>query len=196
LELTPNQYVLAYFIASKDKNSIIDTFFLNEDSTKLNHDLYRLYQKGYLENEISIEEVISLNELKVKNIFGDEKIVIQEKIEISDFDKFIDDWYELWPKGIYTGNPKQPIRSNKLECKTKLTKFLKLHKYPHQLLIDATKSYIERYKNAGWLYISTASYFIMKTDLGTKTVKYLLATECDNYLNKEDKSDDKFSRDV
>jgi hypothetical protein len=173
-ELTPNQYILAMLIANKDKSAIIELYSMNTEPAKINSDLFHLYRKGYLENELSIDEVIKLEELTIDlSKFENLEPVSNEK-------SFIEIWYSIFPVGVKTGG--YAVRSGLKVCEKKMSKFMKEYpQFTEDVIIKATHNYINRFKKDGWRFIQTADYFIYKQD-STKTMKSSLAAECEAVL--------------
>lgn len=91
---------------------------------------------------------------------------------------WIDEWIDLWPKGVRSGG--YLVRSDKKSCEKKMNKFLKEHsKVTKEQIFEATKIYVERLRRANWSYMMLATYFIDKEERGST-----LAMEIDNLRNK------------
>lgn len=97
----------------------------------------------------------------------------KEEIEITWIDEFIN----LFP--AVRGGGGKPLRSNRLDCQTKMKKFIKLYKYPKDVILAATKSYINN-QDEEFKYTKTSSYFIDKMGQGSA-----LADCCQEYVNNK-----------
>lgn len=89
---------------------------------------------------------------------------------------WMDEWYEYWPKGVKAGN--YPVRSGLAECKSKMTKFRKRNpEITPEIILSATKNYIESFRKRDWAFIQTADYFIDKNG------RSILAAYCDEAID-------------
>lgn len=96
------------------------------------------------------------------------------KVNILNSDDFIQEWFDLWPKGIKSGG--YYLRTDLLGCSKKMTKFCNNYpEYTKERILEATKSYLDKYKIKGYDYCKLAPYFIEKDGIST------LAGECENY---------------
>jgi hypothetical protein len=92
---------------------------------------------------------------------------------------WFEEWYDLWPKGVRSGN--YLVRADEVGCKLKLKTFTKKYpKYKPETIIQATKNYINRFSVEGYNFIMTASNFI------SKNKDSVLAGECEDVLTKKD----------
>jgi len=98
--------------------------------------------------------------------------------------EWINDYREIFPKGIRSGG--MPVRGDKQSCLKKMRKFIiEYPEYETDLIIKATKNYVENKARSQYAFIQTAHYFIYKNNMST------LASECENILeNNEDTLDD------
>lgn len=79
-------------------------------------------------------------------------------------DLFIEEWFELWPKGIKSGG--YYVKTDKNGCKKNLEKFIKNHpNLSKETILKATKKYIEDMKDRNYQYIKLAPYFIYKDNI-------------------------------
>jgi hypothetical protein len=83
------------------------------------------------------------------------------------------------------------VKSGKASCSTKLRTFLKDHKeYTQEIVLQATKNYIEKCKFNGYQYMKLANYFINKDGVS------VLETWCDQIVSGVVNSRSNFSTDV
>lgn len=99
------------------------------------------------------------------NITETGKTILNEILNQSDNDDiFINDWFELWPKGIKSGG--YYVKTDKNGCKKNLEKFMKNHpNLSKETILKATKKYIEDMKDRNYQYIKLAPYFIYKDNI-------------------------------
>lgn len=100
----------------------------------------------------------------------------KKAVDDSEFGKFVDQFYELWPKGIKSGG--YAVRSGKNACSTKLRTFLKENKlYTTDIVLAATKNYIDKCRANDYQYMKLAPYFIIKDGVS------VLESYCDEVAN-------------
>jgi hypothetical protein len=88
---------------------------------------------------------------------------------------WIQEWVDLWPKGIESGGYR--VRPSATEALNKMRRFrIRYPEYDKDVIIKATRAYIERFAFKGYGYIKIAKYFILKDGEST------LADECDAYI--------------
>lgn len=73
---------------------------------------------------------------------------------------FVRKYRDLFPKGVRTGG--YLVRADEAGVAEKMRKFLKVHKYTEEEILEATRRYVEERRQDGWKYMKTASYFIYK----------------------------------
>jgi hypothetical protein len=206
LEITPNQYCLAYAIYSGDKRLFLQLkkiydFKMNQAMFK--EDVYVLLSKGYLINE---------NDNPYKIVFGKSRIdkinfnvaeapEILEEPEVKDeficelentgpegkgddldeWELFVVKFREVFPKGASPNGVY--VRSSFKDCNKKLTKFRSEYpEFDQETIIKATEKYVKRYAMQGYKFMKTASYFIMKDGEST------LAAECESISDSDNGS--------
>lgn len=97
----------------------------------------------------------------------------------SKVEDWIEEWYSLWPKGVKSGY--YPVRSGLKGCLTKMKKFVKDNPdLSPDVIISATKEYLDRSRSNNYNYIQLAHNFISKNNIST------LAASCE--AMKEDKN--------
>lgn len=174
-----NQYMFLQFIYQQQQ-AMFDTYigsfdkFFNKDS------LDYLVNLGYL--QLTTEKLgYRFSNMKVSEQFINHFIekpfiskVAKEKVE-----DWIDEWYELWPKGIKSGG--YLVRSDKNGCLNKMKKFVKLNPdFSKEIIIRATKDYINHLRMSNFAFIQLAHYYIFKNDISN------LAGACESIKEKLD----------
>lgn len=157
--------VLIYEKESEILNSICEDNFMVFAT-----EIRELEKRNYVKWHGSKGEEISLRtkgELLFSNL-SDTKPKI-----ISDVVSWIDEWRNIFPEGI--NNVGFRYRGNKTEVLKKMLKFVTLYKYSKEEIFEATKVYVNRFRNTGFKYMQQAHYFIEKKDSGST-----LASECEN----------------
>jgi hypothetical protein len=92
-----------------------------------------------------------------------------------DFNTFIDQYRNLFPKGVKSGNG-TPIRGDRQGIVKKMEWFLRMYpEYSKTTIIAATKLYVDQMQRKGYAYMTQADYFIKKDD-GSK-----LAAMCEDF---------------
>jgi hypothetical protein len=96
----------------------------------------------------------------------------KSKGAVSDVNLWFDEWRNLFPEGVNNGGFR--YRGNRLEGLKKMIKFVSLNPYSKEEIFEATKKYVERFAQKGYMYMLLAHYFIEKKDTGST-----LESECE-----------------
>lgn len=113
------------------------------------------------------EKVIELRQ-KAVELFGNNKNNVSDWIE---------QWCELWPKGVKGAGGY--IKPNENDALTNMNKFCKKYKFTKDQIFEATGNYIAEKQRNNWAYVMLGGYFIMKNGVST------LANYCSNLGIKE-----------
>lgn len=175
-ELTPNQYVLLNIIYSNNEVEYISYLDIDRQDI-LRHDLYVLYKKDYILNHSTTNYTFKFSELEItqKGIDVIDKKVVRAVKTNDDFDAFVNEYYNLWPEKIHSGN--YLVKSGLKTCKEKMLRFVKEYKYDRDTIIKATKEYINICRKNNYCYMKTAYYFIKKDS------ESILQTYCEQVLS-------------
>lgn len=193
LKLTPNQYYLAYFIHKKDKDGFNRLKNLYRKDLYFKEDIYILVFKNYLNPGTEDKYKIVFDSSSINEIFDNEaegygtiedveneeqgikledNVSGEKEVQVSDWDTFVSNFRSLFPSGVTTGG--YYVRSSSSDCSKKLMIFMKEHpQHSRDIILKATKAYIDRYKLQGYKYIKTAAYFI------SKDKSSVLSAECE-----------------
>ena len=111
------------------------------------------------------------------------KVDIQSKIKktISFTAIEIDYIYQyrvMFPKGVLPSG--YPARLPLKDLEKRFVWFTENYDYKWETILLATKMYIDKYKDEGYMYMKTSGYFIVKNEKGVTTST--LATFCDMVL--------------
>lgn len=93
---------------------------------------------------------------------------------------YIEKYRELFPKGSLPSG--HPARVPAKELEKKFIWFFSNYDYTWEIVIDATKKYINQYEPEGYKYMKTSTYFIYKSN-PDKTGVSTLASYCDMMLD-------------
>jgi len=96
---------------------------------------------------------------------------VTEKEHVS---SWIEEWRELWPRGVKSGGYR--VKSSLMEITTKMKIFTNRYPYSKDIIMEATKNFLERKAMENFAYIKLAKYFILKDGEST------LADECEAVL--------------
>jgi len=87
-----------------------------------------------------------------------------DKEDEGEFQLFVDEWFDIFPKNIKSGN--FYIRTDKKDCLKKLGKFMTNYpEYSKEVILEATKRYVKTCANSGYRYMKLAPYFIYKDNM-------------------------------
>lgn len=158
LRLSPNSYtILAYLHAGKA---------LSELGNWVEEELKTLAMTKYVRE-------IPDSELPYPYTLTGDGLLLFEKHD--DFNTFIDQYRNLFPKGVKSGNG-TPIRGDRQGIAKKMEWFLRMYpEYSKTTILEATKLYVNQMQRKGYAYMTQADYFIKKDD-GSK-----LAAMCEDF---------------
>jgi hypothetical protein len=176
------EYVLLYSLYNKNIDIICD---YHDVEPYTNYIISNLTQKQFIcrivqnENKISLEDLYS-NNLRltskgelifkefVKSAPSNEKLI---PYKVS----WIEDYYDLFPKGIKSGG--FYVRSSIQDCSNKMNKFIIDNpQFTKDIILEATKNYINDCKARNYDKMKLAPYFIIKD--GTS----MLSGYCEAYV--------------
>jgi hypothetical protein len=84
--------------------------------------------------------------------------------EADDFNTFVEQYRNLFPKGVKSGNG-TPIRGDRQGIAKKMEWFLTMYpEYSRTTILAATKLYVDQMQRKGYAYMTQADYFIKKDD--------------------------------
>lgn len=90
---------------------------------------------------------------------------------------WIEQWCELWPKGVKSGG--YYVKPNKQDALSNMQKFFKKYKFTKEQVFEATGNYLKQQEAKHWDYTMLGAYFIMKNGMSQ------LANYCNNLGVKE-----------
>jgi len=153
--LTPSQYVFLYCLNKGENNILIDT-----------NDLQHLIQLDYVKKSTT-NWIITAKGLAIIEDYT------------SDLEDFVEQYRNIFPKGIKSGNG-TPIRGDRVGCVKKMKWFLDNYpEFSKTIILEATKRYVDSMKQKGFAYVTQADYFINK-DGASK-----LAASCEEWNIKQ-----------
>jgi hypothetical protein len=175
LDLTPNQYCLAYLIHKKDEKGFKIFRDLYRKELYFKEDIYNLVSKKYLKQKVDNPHKIVFSESTIEGIFDDEiveEVLVEVVNELDEWDIFVKAFRDIFPNGVTSGG--LYVKSSTKDCSRKLEKFMQEYpEFDQEIILQATKAYVERYRMSAYKYMKTANYFIMKDKLS------VLASECE-----------------
>jgi len=174
-----HQYLFCQFIyqqAKPDLSQYLSVFgaFFDNDSLNMIRSL------GYLDLKNEKDEY-RFNNIFVTDLFVEDFIEksVPSKLISNKLSDWFDDWFNLFPQGVKSGG--YLVKSDKAGCLKKMEKFVKLYpEYNKDIIIRATKDYINYMRMKQFQYMQLAHYFILKNDVST------LASCCEDVKNKLD----------
>jgi hypothetical protein len=159
--ISPNQFYVLYCIHEN-----IEARFIN-----VHLELRCLRLLDYLDrnNNITILGVEA-----VKGIESTFTSLSKPKKELDSY--WINEYYEMWPKGKLPSGKFARVDKKNLENSFKW--FFKTYNYSWDTILKATALYIDHYETKSWLYMRTSQYFIRKTE-NDRSIISELANYCD-----------------
>lgn len=182
-ELSISQYLLACFVVDNNQDGFLE--YSQKCGQFKESEMKSLIEKDFL--FFTGQTIYNFHELfpteKLTELIAQMNASIpppaKQVEEITDFDSLCEKYRALFPDKLKNGAG-QLFRSSLNNVKTKMKTFVKKHKYSEEVILQATKQYVERYRLKQYTYMRTAIYFIEKDRVSD------LATECDDVLTKND----------
>jgi len=163
-ELHLEEFIILSVIASDYKGFLAK--YKNSQKTLIVNTLDSLQSKGYI-------KILEDDELQLR-----QKSLDMFKVINTNTSDWIDEWRKLFPPGSNVDGFR--YRGDKQGCLRKMNKFLKIHRAVSiEQIHEATKRYIERYKQKNYAYMKQAHYFIDKDGVST------LASEIESLIENE-----------
>ena len=95
------------------------------------------------------------------------------------FNEWLAEWLALWPTHMLSGGYR--VSGNTMECKKRMGRFLRnFPSFDKELIMQATKNYLENQEQQGWAYTKKNSKFIFDSETS------VLEQECNALLSGED----------
>ena len=110
-------------------------------------------------------------------------------------DSWIDDWRDLWPKGVKTMG--RLVRGDKQGCLKKMQTFLKDYpEFTKEEIFDATKVYVFDRQRDGFKAMSCADYFIVKNGISLLAAHLEDVEGREKVMNQINGGDSAFHREI
>lgn len=107
---------------------------------------------------------------------------LEKVIDPNDVESWIDEWIDIFPRGLKSGG--RLLRGDKISCLRKMRVFIKEYPYTREVILQATRNYIESKRSEGFAYTRCAVYFIYRID-GSRADKISdLASWCDQAIHE------------
>jgi hypothetical protein len=176
-KLSINGFLICWAIYKNRKDTLIDYIQVHGRFTI--NELTKLQEDGWIINENSEKNVFE--NLQITEKF---RIFVETKKESPIKKDWMDDWFNMFPKGVKSGG--YYIKSDLSGCKKKLRKFLERHsEFTPEIIMKATSNYINSCEKKGYQYMKIAPYFIEKDGMS------MLAGECEAIIeNTEEYNND------
>lgn len=178
-----NEYLFCQFVCNNEKK-VFEYYLEQFDRFFDKESINRLIEKGILELYTE-EQGYKFSNIKVTNLFIDLfidpiklKKATKSSSKVEEIEWF-DEWYSLWPRGIKVGG--YPVKGDRKGCLKKLIKFI--NEYPEfdkDIIIKATKDYIDAFRINRYSYMKLAHYFVYKDNTSS------LASGCEAIQDKID----------
>lgn len=196
-ELKFTSYIFLQFVYQQE-HSLFNTYLSLKDTFFTRADIEELIEQEYLVLKDSSLGYRFAN-FKITPKFISDFIERQppSKVEGEKVEDWIDQWYDLFPKGVKSGG--YFVRSDKKGCLNKMLKFVeKYPEYDKDVILRATADYVNHMRMNGYKFMQIAHYLISKDGNSN------LAANCEYVKNRlddgeitdlnEDVTVDKFTR--
>lgn len=171
--LSLNGFFICHCIYSNRKDALM-SFIESHDKFNM-QEIEDLEKDGWIKI-INKSEKITFENLQIEEKF---RIFVEKKTQSVDLLKWIDEWFDLFPKGVKSGG--YYVRSDLNGCKRKMKKFISTHsEYTKDIIMKATQNYIIRCEHNGYQYMKLAPYFIEKDGVS------MLSGECEAIITNID----------
>lgn len=160
--------LMLWFIENKDTYTA--QRYINTFGGFNNVDLDYLLNEGFV-----VGDKYDFSTLEITDKY---RRITSRRKEEDGVERWIDEWYDIFPKGVKSGGY-YTVRCDKQGCIKKLKNFIKNNpEFGKNVILQATKNYVNEAALQGYAYMKTAPYFVEKSGVS------LLAGFCENVLNK------------
>lgn len=133
-------------------------------------------KKGYRISNIKVQELF-IDKFDLNKESFVEEMINKSKKSSSKIIDWFDEWYALWPSIMGSGGYR--IKGDRRGCIRRLEKFTKDYpEYNKDIIMKATKEYVDRCKANRYRYMQLAHYFIYKNNISS------LASYCEAIVDK------------
>lgn len=185
--LTPNQLYLLWC----KKSNIVPTISISIglELKRLEGDWIDLSNKKLTPKSIALLQ-------EFDTYFKASKKKTSQQILGEDFSSKIDEYLNIFPKFKLPSG--KHARSDKKNLENNFRWFFDNHTYTWEVVLQATKMYVDEYERQGYKYMRTSQYFIRKQNPIEKSFESELANYCEVYLSgsSDTYSDNHFSERV
>lgn len=109
---------------------------------------------------------------------------ITKEVDPNDPEVWIDEWMDIFPRGIKSGG--RLIRGDSKGCVRKMRVFMREYPYTKDTIIQATRAYIESKRQENFAYTRCAIYFIFRLEgMSINNKVSDLATWCEQTVHEE-----------
>lgn len=197
-DYTIDDLVMVYLLHTNRKKHIV--FYLAGRNDLQKTVLFSKFERKFLVEKLIKSEEFDLDNYKLtqtgidllnncRNYFS----TISEIVDVmnspmtnGDFEELVQNFIEIFPEKTRNGG-NEVLRSNKLDVSKKMRQFISKYDFSKEVILGATRKYINIQSRTRYQYCSGAHYFIMK-DGNSK-----LANECQAYLEGDKDEGDEFS---
>ena len=104
--------------------------------------------------------------------------------ETTDVESWIDEWIDIFPRGIKSGG--RLVRGDRASCLRKMKVFLREYEFERDVILEATRKYMNAKAQDNYAYTRCAVYFIYRVDGGSRSEKISdLASWCEDVLHNK-----------
>lgn len=155
---------------NSDKGKTLPHYILTKDGAEL---------VDFIKSEfITLDEVVTSETIAVSGVENLKTDVIKGTV-----DEWIDEWIELFPRGVKSGG--RLLRSDKQSCLRKMKVFLREYNYSKDVIMAATAAYLNSKRNENYAYTRCAVYFIYRVEASSSGRFSDLASWCDQVQHEK-----------
>lgn len=167
------QYLILRCLYDNNQD-LLSLFDDNLTSRRFVIQYYELTKKGLVEESANALgfELTPNGKLFVEHLDSMNKPPKKEGVS-----EWFDEWLDLFPAGVKTGG--KLVRSDAKACLKKMETFVKERGFSKDVIMQATKEYLEEFEANNYAFVKSATYFIDKRGEGSE-----LAARCENLKQK------------
>lgn len=166
-KITIEDYLFAYLIYKGEKFEL--SVYADALEVSRADVIERLLQDGWVEPRDVDKEMNFTNLDPTQELMR----MIEENVKSEAVEEWFGDWYNLWPTGIKSGG--YYLRTDKKGTYRKMKQFvIEYPFYSKDLIMNATKNYLQEQSIIGYTHTKLSPYFISKDGMS------VLAGECEN----------------
>lgn len=134
---------------------------------------YKVYEDCITYVSENTVEIINQSSNTIPGVVQTFNTVIDDSLNQNSFDQLVSEFVALFPDNTRNMSGEK-LKSHPADIKKKMKDFIKKYGYEKEVILNATRRYLEKQSRQGYAYCNQAHYFISKDGVSK------LAAECEH----------------